>query len=210
MYKALYLHGFRSSGQSATFRHLQRRYSHDFEWLSIDIDYGQNPIFTIRQVGQFVAQKRIDVVVGTSMGGWLTDQLPSGPLKVVVNPVETPYDSIKRQYDEWIAEHPRAITAELPIFGRKDKVCRVTPKLLEQYAKLPLPISEIRDPNWYGFFSTHDETLHRTEADNLAILEAANANIGPGHVILTDAIGHRCTPEFADTELMPLILEHLK
>lgn len=80
--RILYVHGFRSSGNSGTSKTL-RRLLPDCKVISPDLPVdGEEAVEFLRKI---VEEDKIDVVVGTSMGGMLAQKL-RGVYKILVNP----------------------------------------------------------------------------------------------------------------------------
>lgn len=80
--KILYVHGFRSSGKSGTADRLREFLPH-CKILSPDLPIDAKE--AVAFLKRIVAEEQIDVVVGTSMGGMLTQKLRGVP-KILVNP----------------------------------------------------------------------------------------------------------------------------
>lgn len=78
----LYVHGFRSSGKSGTAERLRAFLPH-CKVYSPDLPINSKEAVALLK--RMVAEKKIDVVVGTSMGGMLAQKLRGVP-KILVNP----------------------------------------------------------------------------------------------------------------------------
>lgn len=89
----LYVHGFASSGNSGTARTIQK-YLPNCRVISPDLPI--NPDMAIKLLKQIVADEKIDVVVGTSMGGMFSQKLRGIP-KVLVNPAFHVSESMRRK-----------------------------------------------------------------------------------------------------------------
>lgn len=92
----LYLHGFGS-----TFDETSNKVSHlkkigNVFGLNIDYSKGQEYVFDL--LDEFLKNHHIDLLVGTSMGGWLANQIGSrcGIPFVSINPVISPSESLKK------------------------------------------------------------------------------------------------------------------
>lgn len=78
----LYVHGFASSGDSGTARTIQKYLPH---CRVISPDVPVDPTAALKLLRKIVVEEKIDIVVGTSMGGMLAQKLDLAP-KVLVNP----------------------------------------------------------------------------------------------------------------------------
>lgn len=89
----LYVHGFASSGNSGTARTI-KRYLPNCRVVSPDLPI--NPVEAIEMLKRIVEEEKIDVVVGTSMGGMFAQKLRGIP-KVLVNPSFHVSESMRRK-----------------------------------------------------------------------------------------------------------------
>ena len=88
----LYLHGFGSSGNSATVNLLKQYFPND---LILSPDIPCNIKDGIAFVRQYYREHNVDLIIGTSLGGFYAMNL-CGVKKVVVNPAMFPYDDLKK------------------------------------------------------------------------------------------------------------------
>ena len=88
MTKLLYVHGYNGSPYGSSYHHLKEACGDTYELHTIDYAPTQ-PKEAIRTIRQYVQEHGIDVVIGASLGGFLTLQL-SGVTRVVVNPCWDP------------------------------------------------------------------------------------------------------------------------
>lgn len=117
-YKVLYIYGYNSSSNSNTFKWLKE---HLLNTDMYSISYDQsNPNYSIELLCNYVKEKHINIVIGSSLGGWYTMHVASKcslPC-ILLNPVTdlTMYltlnyvtknnSSIVNTYIEYIKEHP--------------------------------------------------------------------------------------------------------
>lgn len=78
----LYIHGLSSSGSSGTADRLRRYLPDDFIFSP---DLPTDPHETLRMLQELVVREKIDLVIGTSMGGMFAQKL-RGYNKILVNP----------------------------------------------------------------------------------------------------------------------------
>ena len=88
MTKLLYVHGYNGSPYGSSYHHLKEACGNTYELHTIDYAPTQ-PKEAIRTIRQYVQEHGINVVIGASLGGFLTLQL-SGLTRVVVNPCWDP------------------------------------------------------------------------------------------------------------------------
>jgi predicted esterase YcpF (UPF0227 family) len=98
--KILYLHGFGSKYDPT-----QRKVNDLRELGTVigeTIDYTLDPYENIRRVSDICAFEKVDLIVGTSMGGWLANQVGEtcGIPYVTLNPALFPSVTLKRQIGE--------------------------------------------------------------------------------------------------------------
>lgn len=117
-YKVLYIYGYNSSSSSNTFKWLKEHLPNTDMY---SISYNQsNPNYSIELLCNYVKEKHINIVIGSSLGGWYTMHVASKcslPC-ILLNPVTdlTMYltlnyvtknnSSIVNTYIEYIKEHP--------------------------------------------------------------------------------------------------------
>lgn len=88
----LYLHGFGSSGNSATVEIL-RKYFKDDLILAPDIPVNIKDGITF--VRQYFREHQVDLIIGTSLGGFYAMNL-GGVKKVVINPAMFPFQDLRK------------------------------------------------------------------------------------------------------------------
>lgn len=160
--KILYLHGFRSSGQTATAKRLQRHLPHD-EVIAPDI--ALDPVVAMTQLKQIAATLGPDdLVVGTSMGGMYA-LLFKGWKRILINPSLHPSRHMKNFLNQTIEYFT----------PRKDKIqsFKVTDKLCKKYETFESKIFDSKfgilskktdsDENVKAFFATHDTIVNDKE-----------------------------------------------
>lgn len=117
-YKVLYIYGYNSSSNSNTFKWLKEHLANT-DMYSISYDQS-NPNDSIELLCNYIKEKHINIVVGSSLGGWYTMHVASKcslPC-ILLNPVTdlTMYLTLKyvtnnninliNTYIEYIKEHP--------------------------------------------------------------------------------------------------------
>lgn len=89
--KLLYIHGFRSSAQSSTILNIKANY-HDVEVHAFDVTH--HPVESIKKIEDYIADNDIDILAGTSLGGFYTLCAKVDIPKIAVNPAIAPEDSL--------------------------------------------------------------------------------------------------------------------
>ena len=90
--KLLYIHGFRSSAQSSTILNVKANY-HDVEVHAFDVTH--HPVESINKIENYISEHDIDILVGTSLGGYYTLCAKVDIPKIAVNPAVNPEDSLR-------------------------------------------------------------------------------------------------------------------
>lgn len=146
----LYVHGFASSGDSGTARTIQK-YLPNSRVISPDLPL--NPDEAIALLKRIVADERIDVVVGTSMGGMFAQKLRGIP-KVLVNPSFHVSESMRRKI------------GIVPFFKRRADGAtefKVTLTLCDAYKNVETEqfdnLSDNEISITYGLFGTDDDIV---------------------------------------------------
>lgn len=117
-YKVLYIYGYNSSSNSNTFKWLKEHLPNT-DMYSISYDQ-ENPSDSIDKLCDYILENTIDIIIGSSLGGWYTMHLASRfslPC-ILINPVtdltlkstlefvtNNNFDFIDK-YIEYIKEHP--------------------------------------------------------------------------------------------------------
>lgn len=211
MKRALYLHGFLSSGNgSSTFQYLKKKHSDKFEWFAIDIDYACNDLFKLMSdINKYVIENNIDIIVGSSMGGWLANHCgENSAIKLAVNPPLNPYKLFVEQINgkEFV---------EWKYFNKREdgqEICRITREIVGAYG---LVKPEFVFNTYRVFvFSQKDNLLHHDkELIDFMIKEDENylkEIDGHQHVYVVNSIKHRMSKAFVDIQLIPIMLDILE
>lgn len=186
----LYVHGFASSGDSGTAKTIQK-YLPNCRFISPDLPL--NPYEAIALLKRIVAEEKIDVVVGTSMGGMFAQKLRGVP-KVLVNPLFHVSESMRRKI------------GTVPFFKRrKDGATEfeVTTEICDDYKYVESGqfdnLSDGEISITYGLFGTDDEVVS-CEAEYDGYYRNKMVFIG----------GHRLTDDVIHDYVVEAILKLLK
>lgn len=89
--KLLYIHGFRSSAKSNTILTIKANY-HEVEVHAFDVTH--HPVESIKKIEGYIAEHGIDILAGTSLGGYYALCAKVDIPKIAVNPVLNPENSL--------------------------------------------------------------------------------------------------------------------
>ena len=175
MKKILYIHGFCSSAQTGTVARL-REVLAECEVHAIDVNH--HPAESIQLIERYVAEHGIDLLMGTSLGGYYVLAADVACPKVAINPATNP---------EVMLNQP-TMMGRLRYFNpRQDGnwYFEFGPENLLEFRGIAMHPT----PNTYIVCSDHDELL----GDNRA---ACRAMVAADHYFETSQIGHRMAPVF--------------
>lgn len=119
MEKILYVHGFNSTPYSNTYNTFKKLLNPDFyELHTIDYD-PKDPKTAVAEIKKYVKENEIDIIIGSSLGGFLTLNI-FGVSRIVINPcwnpaVELPligYDGPTDVYETMLADLRQALDDE--------------------------------------------------------------------------------------------------
>ena len=84
----LYVHGYNGDPYGSSFQSLKEAIGEEFELFSVDYD-ANDPVGAVECIKSTIEKYEIDLVIGASLGGFLTMQL-AGVSRIVVNPCWNP------------------------------------------------------------------------------------------------------------------------
>ena len=175
MKKLLYIHGFRSSARSSTILSIRAHYHH-IEVHAFDVTH--HPAESIKKIESYIAEHDIDMLAGTSLGGYYTLCAKVDIPKIAVNPVVNPEDSLSLLSN---------IGEELEYYNvREDGVSTFicTSEDLEEFKGIEKYIT----PATHIISSNNDEVL--------GDLRPQYRQMVGDRLHESSQLGHRITPEF--------------
>lgn len=115
MTKILYLHGFASFFKQGSDK--VQALSQLAPVVGLDLDYSQGADAVVKQAVAFAQQQQVDMIVGCSLGGWLSAQVGTQldlPF-VLLNPSISPNQTLKRAIGEGVTfdNKPFVMTEEV-------------------------------------------------------------------------------------------------
>lgn len=182
----LYVHGFRSTGNSSTAQNLRELLPH-CKVVSPDLPIeAEEAVALLRKI---CVEEKIDVVVGTSMGGMLAQKLRGMP-KVLVNP------------SFFVSETFKKNMGTVTYFKEREDGAtefEITPEIVESYAKIEKRqfsrISPKEMAITVGAFGNDDKTVNCKD-EYMEFYENMIYFAG-GHRLSKDALKDRIIPAIA-------------
>lgn len=173
--KLLYIHGFRSSAKSNTIVTIKANY-HDLDVHAFDVTH--HPQESIRKIEDYVAEHGIDILAGTSLGGFYALCAQVDIPKIAVNPVLNPEYSLSALPE---------IGEEVEYFNEREDgvqtfICTLND--LDEFRGIEKHIT----PDTHIIGSSHDEMLGDLRKQYLELVGDRFHE--------SSQLGHRITPEF--------------
>ena len=104
----LYVHGYNGDPYGSSFQSLKEAIGEEYELFSVDYD-ANDPVGAVECIEKAIEEYEIDLVIGASLGGFLTMQLASVS-RIVVNPCWNPVVELpKIGYEGPIDEYERLL-----------------------------------------------------------------------------------------------------
>lgn len=181
----MYIHGFRSGANGSKRELLQKHFEGKFRVVAPEVD--ADPETSLAKINEIIAQEHPQIIVGTSLGGWMTIMCESNNAQlVVVNPCLHPKETLSQWKD-----------MDLEYFcPRLDGIqtLRLTDEILNKYNQYDV-MRALKDKreSIYALCSTQDELLGTSHIDVLQPMLSTLPYVYSRHFTLADDIGHRCS-----------------
>lgn len=175
----MYIHGFRSGANGSKREQLQEHFDGRYRVIAPEID--ADPEKSLAAINEIIAHEKPEIIVGTSLGGWMTLMCESGDAQlVVVNPSLYP----QRTLSKWIGQ-------ELPYFcERLDGIqtYTLTQEVLDKYGDYDI-VKNINEKTsrLHALCSSNDELIGDIHIRTLQPLLSAD------RLTITNDFGHRCS-----------------
>lgn len=185
MKKILYVHGLGSGANSSTTKMLRDYFKNDRVYaVELTMNY---PYECIKKVNDSVSENGIDVVIGSSMGGFFAMQA-EGAAKILINPCLSPCAVLPQLIG--INEEQEYFTQRL----NGEKHYTVTDKAIREYKIIgdsffTVSCNEKMKSETYVVLGTEDKVI--TASESLALIGKFNEN----HIYRIKGMEHRAAPE---------------
>ena len=181
----MYIHGFRSGANGSKREQLQNHFKGRYRVIAPEVDADQLKSLAI--IDERIAREKPQIIVGTSLGGWMTLMCNSqDAILVVVNPCLNPKEALSQWKNE-----------ELEYFcPRLDGVqtYTVTQSVLDKYNLYDtMEAIEEKCSHIYALCSSRDELLGTYHVDVLSPILSHLSCVKAMHFNTADDFGHRCT-----------------
>ncbi|MDO4497552.1 MAG: YqiA/YcfP family alpha/beta fold hydrolase [Bacteroidales bacterium] len=175
MKKLLYIHGYNGSPDGGSCQKF-RKYMPADEWQVIGMDYNQEDCsVALQQIRETIEREKIDLVVGSSLGGFLS-LLTTGIERIVINPCYSP-------------------SVELPKLGPHNGLPAPSPKMVATYAAFEPQLktfSEEERKLITGYFAKEDELLGDNYKEIFRKDIGSFTDIPGGHHLSEEAVDMIC------------------
>lgn len=175
----MYIHGFRSGANGSKREQLQEHFEGRYRVIAPEVD--ADPEKSLATINEIIGLEKPEIIVGTSLGGWMTLMCDSGDAQLVaVNPSTRPKQTLSRWIDQ-----------ELPYFcERLDGVqtYTLTREVIDKYDGYDIEkaITEKADRT-NALCSSADELIGDLHIRTLRNL------LPPDRLTIADDFGHRCS-----------------
>lgn len=174
----MYVHGFMSGANGAKQRQLQDHFEGLYRVIAPELD--ADPDKSLAMLNEIIERERPEIIVGTSLGGWMTLMCDSHDAKLlIVNPTTEPEVTLAR----WLNE-PQTYFCK-----RLDGVqtYKLTQEVLDKYRKYDT-LGEVRKKldRLFALCSTKDELIGTRHIEMLKPI------MDEIHLVSVDDFGHQC------------------
>ena len=178
MKKMMYVHGFMSGANGAKQKQMQKMFEGRYSVIAPELD--GDPDKSLNILNDVIRKEKPEVIIGTSLGGWMTVMCESGEAKlVVVNPCTFPTEEL----DQFKNISQKYFCKRLD--GAKTYI--LTQETLDLYKKYDFEkaVAEKVDRIW-ALCSSADELL----GDNH--IKALTGKLPAERLVIVDDFGHQC------------------
>ena len=95
----MYIHGFMSGTNGTKQKQLQKYFKNRYRVIAPELD--ADPDSSLTKLNEIIKQEKPEIIIGTSLGGWMTLMCDSGEAElVIVNPSTVPFKTLSRWLNE--------------------------------------------------------------------------------------------------------------
>lgn len=174
----MYIHGFMSGANGSKQKQLQRHLKNRYRVIAPEVD--ANPQTSLIKLNKIIQQEKPEIIIGTSLGGWMTLMCDSGNAElVIVNPCTSPEITLAR----WLNQEQKYFCQRLDGV----QTYTLTQKTLNKYLKYDTA-SAVREKEQriHALCSTKDELIGTLHIDMLKPILSEN------RLMIVDDFGHQC------------------
>lgn len=174
----MYVHGFMSGANGAKQRQLQKHFRDKYRVIAPELD--ADPEKSLALLNDIISQEHPTVIVGTSLGGWMTLMCESGDAElVIVNPALFPQITLA----QWLNEPQTYFCPRLDGI----QTYTLTSEILDKYLNYDT-VDDIKQKlnRLHALCSTKDELIATRHIDALKPI------IPDDRLMIVDDFGHQC------------------
>lgn len=175
----MYIHGFRSGANGSKPEQLQKMFAGRYRVIAPEVD--ADPEKSLVIINKIISAEKPQIIVGTSLGGWMTMMCSEGDAELVV---VNPCIDAKATLSQWKDE-------ELDYFCKRlDGVqsYTVTQEILDKYDQYNIiEAIRIKSDKMHALCSTADELL------GISHIDALKTILPSDRLTIVDDFGHRCS-----------------
>ena len=174
----IYIHGFMSGANGVKGKQLQKQFKGRYRVTAPELD--ADPDESLFILNQIIKEERPEIIVGTSLGGWMTLMCDSGNAElVIVNPGIFPHITLAR----WLNEEQTYFCQRLDGV----QTYTLTKDVMDKYLKYDA-ISAVKENQHrlHAFCSTQDEIIGSRHIDALKPL------LPDERLMIVDDFPHQC------------------
>lgn len=180
----MYIHGFLSGANGTKQQQLQKRYKGKYRVIAPEVDADPDKALAI--INEIISKERPEIIIGTSLGGWMTVMCQSGDAKlVIVNPSTHPDQTLSR----WLDQEQQYFCPRLDGV----QTYTMTREVLDKYTKYDIEKEvKTKAARLNALCSTADELIGDRHIKTLQPL------LPPEKLMIVDDFGHQCRDKGMD------------
>lgn len=175
----MYIHGFRSGANGSKREQLQKHFEGRYRVIAPEVD--ADPEKSLGIINDIIARENPRIVIGTSLGGWMTLMCNSNDASlVVVNPSLCPQETLSQWKNEGLEYFCPRLDGV--------RTYRLTDEILNKFDRYDVMQAIMKKREIiYALCSARDELLGTSH------IEILRAHLPNNHLAIADNFGHRCS-----------------